>query len=314
MRHWLVCLLLIMALPVAAEQIRLQLDRTDPRRSEVDGLQFRGAVVLPPGAGKFGGLSALHVEDADHLLVLSDMAKLFRLTLHWDREGKLVGATPDRGTQLLDENGQPPKGRARWDAEALTKTSDGWLVAFERDHRIEKYADQQGRPVGSPTPWATPPGLATLPRNEGLESLLWLPDGRLFALAEGRERGGAHPAWLWQDGHWQRLSYVAGAGLDPSDAALAPDGSVVILERGFNLLYGFRARLARLNLDEIRPGTRLAGVPFLSLESPILSENFEGLAVAALKEGGLRYFVISDNNFNAAQQTILAVFDQSPVP
>lgn len=311
MRRWLVGLLLLVALPVAAEQIRLQLDRTDSKRTMVGSLAFRGAVVLPPGAGKFGGLSALHAQDNDHLLALADNARLFRLTLQWDAKGQLVGAKPDRGVLLLDENSQPPKSRARWDAEALTRGPDGWLVAYERDHRIEKYADDNGLPSGAPTPLPAPPGLANLPRNQGIESLAVLPDGRLFALAEGEEKGGVHPAWLWQDGHWQRLTYAAAPGMDPSDMAVLPGGNVVVLERGFNLLFGFRSRLASLNLDEIRPGSQLQPQPLATLESPILSENFEGLAVMPLQAGGIRIFLVSDNNFNAAQQTILAVFDLS---
>jgi hypothetical protein len=209
----------------------------------------------------------------------------------------------------VDENGQPVTGRARFDAEALVHRKDGsWLVAFERDHRIEQYKDFSIAPV----PFVLPPGLSPLPRNQGLEALTELPDGRLFAIAEAAGSDGMHSAWLWQSGNWLKLNYQPAAGLRPSDMASLPNGDVLVLERWFNVFYGFRIRIARLDGRDLREGSSVAAQTLAELESPMITENFEAISTETLQDGTVRIYLSSDNNFNAAQQTILAVFDLSP--
>jgi len=302
---------LLLAAPAQAQL--LQLDRTDASRTQLGALTFRGAYVIPSDATKIGGLSALAVQDETHILALTDNAQLYRLTLQWDAQGNLHRVTNGPGTPLLDENGLPPRNRARFDSESLTRTTDGWLVGYERDHRIERYKNMDGVPSGRPTPMPAAPGWASLPRNLGLEAMTHLQDGRVLAFAEAGDANDLHQAWLWQDSNWQTLSYQAAPGLQPSDMALLPNGDVLVLERGFNFLFGFRARLVLVRQADIKAGTTLSGPAWAVLESPVLNENFEGVAVRKMPDGVIRIFIVSDNNFNAAQQTILAVFDTKAV-
>lgn len=298
--------LLFLSLPALAEQKQLQLDRTNPRNNVAGQLSFKGAVVISPGPDKVGGFSGLHVApDGQSFIVLSDLGRRHEGQLSWSPEGRLTGATVNKGTVLLDENGKPLRTRTRFDSESLAQLADGsWLVGFERNHRIEQYATLDAVPV----PFASPPGLATLPSNSGLESLAALPDGGVLALAEG-VLGDTNPLWLWQEGHWSQLSYRPQAGLAPSDAAALPNGDVVVLERGFNLFYGFRVRVALLRKAALAAGGSVTGETLALLESPLLSENFEAVAVQPMGADTVRLFIVSDNNFNAAQQTILGVFE-----
>jgi hypothetical protein len=38
-------------------------------------------------------------------------------------------------------------------------------------------------------------------------------------------------------------------------------------------------------------------------------DNFEGIAAKEMPDGGIRLYIISDNNFSASQRTLLMVFD-----
>jgi hypothetical protein len=45
-----------------------------------------------------------------------------------------------------------------------------------------------------------------------------------------------------------------------------------------------------------------------SLQAPFPVDNYEGLALTARPDGGLRLYVISDDNFRKRQRTILLTF------
>ncbi len=309
MRRILFALFLsVLAVPVQAQQMQLQLDRTNPENMTVGQLSYLGAIVIPPGPERVGGFSALSVApDRKTVTFLSDSGRVFEGHLNWSAAGRLIGVELGRGIKLLDEDGKPVVGRARFDSESLVARSDsGWLVGFERQHRIEQYANWQSAPV----PFAQPPGLATLPSNEGLESLTQLSDGRFFAIAEASASDGAHPAWIWQGNAWQSLSYQSAPSLKPVDLAVLPNGDAVVLERDFNIFYGHRTRIARIDHHDITAGAAVAATTLAQLETPLLTENFEGLSVVPAQNGkSALIFIVSDNNFNAAQQTILAAFE-----
>lgn len=298
-----------------ADTVQVPLDRTDKTRTTVGAFTFKGAVVIPPDKEKVGGLSGLWVLDEGRTLnALADTGRIFRLSLSWSADGMLQGVTSARQPMLRDEDGSMPKGKTRGDSESITRLPDGsWLVGFERDHRIERFADQQGQPAGSPVPWPQPPELSTLPRNEGLEALTILPNNGLLAIAEYKGDDGLNPAWQWtqttKGPAWMKRSYVAQSGFLPVDAALLPSGDVLVLERGFSLFFGFRSRIARIPKAAFGLNKPLEGETVAMLESPLVTENFEGLAVLPQAGGKALVFMVSDNNMNAAQQTILAVFE-----
>ena len=306
MRLAILLLLCLFALPAAAQQ--LQLDRTNAANATVGQLAFLGAVVVPPGLDRLGGLSAISLDkDGKTLTALSDSGRVFQGQLRW-ADGHLVGVSFDHGRRLLDEDGKPVRTRARYDSEALTALQEGggWLIGFERDHRIERYASWTTAPV----PLAAPPGLGGLPRNEGLEALTQLEDGSILAIAEAAGPDGAHQAWLYKEGAWQGMTYQSAPGLKPVDLGILPGGDVAVLERGFNLFYGFRTRIARIALRDMVPGAALAAATLAQLENPLLTENFEGMAILNDPDQSVAtLLIVSDNNFNAAQQTILAAFE-----
>lgn len=206
---------------------------------------------------------------------------------------------PARHGPLRNPGGQPlPAGNR--DAEALVALPDGsWLVGFERRHRISRYA----RLDGPALPFAAPPGLLQAPSNGGLESLALLPDGRLLAIAESLGEDDERAAWIGRDGRWEERAYRAAPGFSPTDAVALGTG-VLVLERDFSLLRGFRCRLAFVP-DLSRPV--LIGDTWLDLPPDGPAENWEAVATARTSEGAL-VAILSDDNENPFQRTLLAVY------
>jgi hypothetical protein len=48
------------------------------------------------------------------------------------------------------------------------------------------------------------------------------------------------------------------------------------------------------------------------LRGPLTVDNFEGLAAVPAKDGSIRFYLISDDNFSSSQRTLLLAFDWKP--
>jgi hypothetical protein len=305
-RALLAALLASSAAPVAAQNAAQPFALPD-----IPGpLRPLGGLVLAPEAFGGGGFSGVHLAPDLTLTLISDRG-------HWSEARLLledltpIGLAPLRHGALRDEAGKPIPRGFNADAEALARLPDGtWLVAFERRHRIRAYRHLDG----PGTYVAAPPGLDNAPPNGGLESLAVLQDGRLFTIAETftpPERPDLRHAWLGQPGAWMPLYWQPSAGFHPTDAAILPDGRALVLERRFNLLGGFSARLVMTAPDALRSareGTVLHGETILMLnDAPLPSENWEAVAVTRFGDQTL-VALISDDNESILQRSLLLLF------
>lgn len=64
----------------------------------------------------------------------------------------------------------------------------------------------------------------------------------------------------------------------------------------------------RVSKDSIKDNTVLSGEELLRLTPPETVDNFEGLAIAPGSDGGVFVFLLSDDNFNSLQRTLLLSF------
>lgn len=254
------------------------------------------------GAAGFGGYSGLEVlEGGAALLAISDRGSWARAELVRTRDGTL------RRVQLLDSGpllaiaGTPLEGQDA-DAEGLAIGPDGAAyVSFEHFHRIRRYPAIEGPAENL----AGHPDFPGLQRNSGLEALAIGADGTLHAVPE---RSGAwerpFPVYRLKDGRWDRdLSVPRRGKFLVTGADFGPDGRLYLLERHFQFLGGFAARirsfaLAPEGLTDERTllETRLGSGSL---------DNMEGISVWRDAEGRIRITLISDDNFNALQRTIL---------
>lgn len=297
-----------------AGAIPVALDKQRPEVDEIGALRFRGAIELPDGGG-LGGLSGLWVSgDGGRFLAVSDDGRTLAGQLSYDAEGRLAGAGGfvARDLPLDDRKGR----RGRWnDSEEVARLADGgWLVSFERNHRILRYRSGAERPDGEPERLPTPLGLEGAPSNGGVEAIAALADGRLFAIEEGDDDGAVERrAWIGKAGlkargDWQALTYRVAPRFRPTGAAPLPDGGALVLERRVSLLGGWASRIVHVAADALRPGAVIDGVELARLEPPLLVDNFEGIAVRPGPGGDTMVYIVSDDNRSALQRTYLMMF------
>jgi hypothetical protein len=265
------------------------------------GVRYAGGLVLRGPA--LHGLSDLKIGTTTatgaRAWVVSDFGALVRFTLRLNPNGRLVSAGEALSRPLTGPDGAGLAPKARADAEALALLPDGRvLVAFERDHRIWSYgvgADERPVAVASPA--------VDLPDNEGLEGLAVDGRGGWLGLAEG---GGA----------WRCAEACVALGSSPvvpadgyrftgADRDPAGEGWFVV-ERFWRPPLDMRVRVRRLST------TGALSDPLIQLRPPASVDNFEGIAAVATPTG-TRLYLLSDDNANPLQKTLLLAFDVTSV-
>jgi len=297
--------------PVAVRATSVPLNPQDSKQRTIGRLEYRGGLHLVSDDPRFGGISALRVlPDGQRLAAVTDEGWWVsaRLVYH-DRllqalEGVEMGP-------LLGPDGKTPEGKDAKDAESLALLPDGgFVVGFEREHRLLRYPAGTGRPDGVPVPVPSPPGLEKAPFNGGIEALVALRGGGLLALTEYWIEKDQVVGWTDGPDRWKRLGLRFEGALRPSDAATLPRGDVLILERAYNPDRGIvNVRVRQILHDVIRPGSALGGRLVAEFAPPLTLDNYEGISAVRDKSGETHVYLVSDDNLNPAQQrTLLLMF------
>lgn len=319
--------------PAAAVSQPLPADPSGRSRAGLGALRLDGGFVLS-GQG-IGGLSGLALlSDGQSFVSVSDRGSLVSGRFVEDAGGHLSGATGVQRRRLpLDDPPPDLRGRDRprpTDAEEVTAAPDGgWLVSFERDHRIVRYpadfaahsaagsaVDGRRKPVRLPTP----PGFADAPDNGGAEAMTLIGDERILVLEEGEDDGRARRGWIgrFEAGGgvaWRTLAYRAAPGFRPSGATRLPDGDVLVLERRVSWFAGWSARIVRIDAAALSEetlaleggpgGAELCGTELGRIEGGPLADNYEGIAAWPAPGGGVWIYLVSDDNLSSLQSTFV---------
>lgn len=288
---------------VAAAPVPLH---ADPEVDRAGALVWRAGYALTSPSDAFGGLSDLVLTDnGRRLLAVGDKGHWLRARLDRGPDGRIAGLSEARLAPYRGPDGAPQG--APHDGESLTLDAGTPLVGFEQVHRIFAYPDGLDGPA---RPVPAPADLPYAGANKGAETLLRLADGRLLVIAEGRldVDDADYTGWLRSQGRWQPLAVARRPGYHPTGAAQLPGGDVLLLTRAYDPFRGVRVRLRRIPLMEVRPGGRLDGTPVARLRDPYTVDNFEGVAVTRGPEGETRVLLLSDDNFNSFQRTLLLEF------
>lgn len=304
---------------IAARAIPLNIE--DPALAEIGKLRWRGGLVLTAREPRFGGWSDLRVApDGRAVRSIFDEVSWLATTMRYDTDGRLIGVEPGVIGSLRGEDGQLLGSKMETDAEGLARLPDGgWLVSFERDHRVLQYPpgeerDGQGL-AGRPRRLTTPPEFRRQPVNGGVKAMVVLPDRREVLISEdASERPGTALGWIVDDDAvWRRFHYQTRDGEHrPTSAAVLPDGDIVLLERAFDRARGVRVAVKRVRVADIAPDAIVRGEEVAWLRHPFSVDNFEGVAAGRGPRGETLLWLLSDDNFNPLQRTILLHFELMP--
>ena len=275
---------------------------------------------------KFFGISALAYDPQTHtLFMLSDRSRLFAFDLILEK-GKIKALKPRYARRLRDRYGRRFFLK-KSDSEGMSLvTVDGkkrLLISFEQRPRVVLFG-LHGKEVALPKTKSLadlrrvlsltqlPPVLKKVRNyrsaNKMLESVTYDPKWGMITAPEFPLRktpAGLHGIYNRKG----RICYIRRGEKEMAITELErlPDGNLLALERGVHLGKPLRIDLGLLKIDlnHIEKGIcRSEELLSVSTDDGWALDNFEGLT--ALGEG--RYLMISDDNDNFFQQTILVLF------
>lgn len=276
------------------------------------GLGLAGGAVLAPGVTFAGGvelvlapdsplhsLSDLKLTGDGGFISVTDAGDLVRGLLRLDARGRLTGVGALRWRRLTLLDGTPITEKADGDAEGLTFTRQGdLLISFERQHRIWNYGPGAA-PATRPTVAAMPD--FSFPLNDGIEGMAASPRGWVVAGESGGVWDCDAQGCITLTSPPQPLLSDRDFRITGMDENPFGEGWYVV-ERSFTPPIDARARVRRmLSTGELGP-------VLIELKLPGTTDNFEGIA-AERRGDGVRLYLLSDDNNNPPQRTLLLAFD-----
>ena len=265
----------------------------------LDGLVLHGTTVLDTDHPEFGGFSGLNMQDG-HLIAVSDAG----WWLLADVEDTANGLRPTNSgfAPMRDSQGKH-LGKAGGDAEGLTVRDGNLVISFERDHRLAFHIEtgQVGDDIRDNS-------FESMSTNKGLEALATTPDGWIIAIGEKPTAKGFPVFLLRYSGDIDRAYLPRTSRHFVTGADVGPDGRLYVLKRDFSILLGVSILIERYDLDE-------DGFPLGDTRKQLARfdggsgiDNMEGIALWVDETGTTRLTLISDDNFNSFQRTLLMDF------
>jgi len=261
---------------------------------------------------KFSELSDLaYDKKTKTLYMVSDEGKLF--TFHVLFGDRITKFEPSGSVKLRKKHGKKFK-KWRKDSEGMTLDGKGHLLlSFEGKAKVawfHKNSEKQGQQIRKYTlPGELRASANYRSRNKSLEALAWHPRyGTLTAaewpLKKYKKKKQTIYSLSGKKWHFQAEPEAKSA---ISAIEVMDDGNILVLERSFTgYLNPFVVTLKKVYLNRCKKGMCETKV-LLKMDSHKgwAVDNFEGLA----RVGKNRYVMISDDNDNFFQKTLLIYFE-----
>ena len=275
-------------------------------------LTFIGGLELSSPDRRFGGLSGIAIMDGgSKALAVGDRGYLVEMTFRHDG-ARLIGIS---GASIL------PLARRRGSRSGLTDAEDIALdpnnlkravIPVESDPAWPLIAIDLDDPSATPEVLGVPAPVKRLRRNQQLESAAFFQaDSRyaatLLVIAERSDyrRDDKVDAWILGHGHF---TIRRRDGFDITSARFLPGGDLMLLERYYSSGFEIRMRLRRIAGDRIFPGSEVDGDVLLDAGFSQQIDNMEGLDVHTDNRGQTILTLVSDDNLNILQRTLILQF------
>jgi hypothetical protein len=265
---------------------------------------------------RLGGLTFSELSDAAYdpdsrtLWLISDRGRLFAFRARFGTQS--MELIPLTGYNLRTPKGHRLK-PSRRDSEGLARDGKGRLwVSFEHKPRIARI-DTHGRIVRTRT---LPKPLRALSKyrskNKGIEALAWHPTYGLIAALEYPPEGTPlteQTLYALSGKQWHfQAEQIPGSAVTAVE--IMDDGNMLVLERALDIQhFALTITLKKVYLDTCTHGRcRTEVLAQMSTADGWNVDNFEGLARVAPH----RYVMVSDDNNNPFQKTLLVYFEVRP--
>lgn len=272
----------------------------DARMKDISGLEIAGAWHLTSEESEFGGLSGLDVLNSGSLLAVTDDGKFV-----WIGIDPATGAPDGLGAlaYMRDQDGDIFARKRDGDAEDLVVRDGLAFVSFEQEHRIQVY-DLEGCGAAAQGALMTKLDRVVdgnkLENNRGAEAISFAGDQMVIGF-ETRNLDGSPMGTLNDDGTLadvfrttQPQLYLL-TGMDQAFDLTAT------LFRAYDPVRGARGYVQVEDADGLIAEARFRGA--------LPRDNFEGIAIGQNPSGGVRIWIVSDDNFNRDQRTLLLALD-----
>lgn len=313
---------LTLCVPARAEPITIDaspiraFDAADPERSKFGRLEFLGGLVLRSSASQFGGFSGLRISDTGRLRAITDRGYVLTGDMIDEGGGRPVRIEGADLSPIPATNGRTMPETRDFDTEALEIAGSQAWIATERTHRLFRFDVDGDGALSDPRPVALPKATAQLRRNAGIEAIARIPElhadaGALLLVAEaGRTDTADHPAWVvGGKGKGYALSIANRDGFAVTDlVALPGDQHFAMLERRYRPPFSLAVRVRLIAAADLRAGAVVDGEVLIEASLAQEIDNLEGIAAGRAADGRTVLTLISDDNFNTLQRTILLRF------
>jgi len=311
------CLLagLLATAPAKAEPLRLDIRRIEQfGLTGEDGsapLRFLGGLDISSPDRDFGGYSGIAISGggADMLLIGDSGTFVTARLLHQD--GRLVGIADAEIDSLFPESDGSKRASDAEDVALDPQDPQHGVIVRERQaNALLRFRLQDGRPTGF-EPMRVGADDRILRSNKGLESVAYAPPGspaagEIVAIAERAPHGQDNiPGWIAGVGSFEIVPHD---DFDVSSARFLPDGDLILLERRYAPAWGIAVRLRRIDGAAVKVGAKLDGDYLLDAGMTSQIDNMEGLAVHQDAAGRTVLTLVSDDNHNLLQRTLILQF------
>jgi hypothetical protein len=302
------------------ETKRIPLNPDDLSQTQVGELHYLGGLVLTSSHIRFGGFSGLHVvADGSEILSISDRGLWFRASPLYEN-GQLSALQNATLGHMRGLNGGPLQWQ--WsDAEAITMDDQNRIYVgleyYDRilGYQLPGYASLNAVLADDSTPVSNfkPPKDVIIPPNGGIESLVSLAPDQLLAITEEAVNpDGTLIGWIIEGDSFTALAYQPHDSYSPVSLAKLPNGDVMALERRYNPIQGVSVRLCVIARQQITPANILSCETIAEIAAPINVDNFEALAIRQNAQQDTLVYLLSDDNFNQIQDTMMMMFKWVP--
>jgi hypothetical protein len=279
-------------------------------------LEYRGGLEIGSADPDFGSLSGLDFIADGSILAVSDKGLWFTAQPVVEG-GRLVGLRDAALAPILNSAGDALSGKRWGDAEGVRVVErdgrDRAYVVFERINDVRTFAGADfaaSKSVSIPMPQS----FKAMTGRDGAEAIAVAPPssplgGGVVVIAELlRNDAGNSRGWIAGGRAPGTFAVRRFDDYDVTDADFLPDGDLLILERKYGFPYGIAARIRRIAQADLRPGKTVDGPVIFEATLGHQIDNMEGLAVTEGPDGETLIALLSDNNQNPLQRTLLLYF------